>query len=328
MHEYRARRWTALLIAGLTCTLLTAAPGFAHQAERGGEGASPAATTQAQPDDGAPTEPAADVEATPSDVATPAPAATTPDPMAAAEDAAAGQVIPLEDAEGARAYTAAGPTITVSKTSGLNPNGDVVTVTGSGFDETKGIYVAFCVKPDPGEAPGPCLGGVDMGGDSERSIWVSSNPPPYGADLAKPYGPGGSFTVQLKITGRDEFTDCLTQTCGVSTRADHTRSSDRSQDVFVPVTFAGQEGDPDPSPSPSASPGATPSPTATTASGGGSSSSGAKGSSGASGSGGGSGSQGSGKQLPRTGVDSWALLALGTGLLGAGALTLRRARQL
>ncbi|BCJ62253.1 hypothetical protein Jiend_56750 [Micromonospora endophytica] len=53
-----------------------------------------------------------------------------------------------------------------------------------------------------------------------------------------PYGPGGSFTVQLKITPRFGDVDCTTRRCVVSTRNDHTRGADRSQDVRVPVSFA------------------------------------------------------------------------------------------
>jgi hypothetical protein len=53
-----------------------------------------------------------------------------------------------------------------------------VTVTGRGFDETVGIYLALCVVPKPGERPTPCGGGVNKGGTGESSYWISSNPPP------------------------------------------------------------------------------------------------------------------------------------------------------
>ncbi|MFI6577252.1 cell wall protein [Nocardiopsis sp. NPDC050513] len=141
------------------------------------------------------------------------------------------------------------PTLSVSQTSGLDPDGQTVTVTGSGYDTSKGVYVALCDTSRAGaaQAPSPCIGGVDMDGSSGSSVWVSSNPPPYGEGLAVPYdgrGTDGGFSVELTVRASDAGTDCTDASteCAVVTRNDHTRSSDRSQDVFVPVTFAGQDG--------------------------------------------------------------------------------------
>ncbi|MEU3016479.1 cell wall protein [Nocardiopsis sp. NPDC007018] len=147
--------------------------------------------------------------------------------------------------------TPGNPTLTVSRTSGLDPSGEKVTVTGTGYDTSKGVYVALCdtANASSTQAPSPCIGGVDMEGEGGSSAWVSSNPPPYGEGLATPYtgsGTDGGFTVELTVKGSDEHTDCLSAAtdCAVVTRNDHTRSSDRGQDVFVPVTFDGQTGDP------------------------------------------------------------------------------------
>lgn len=112
-------------------------------------------------------------------------------------------------------------------------------MTGSGYDELKGIYVAFCVDNGPGEVPTPCGGGVDTAGASGSSQWISSNPPPYGEGLAIPYTSGGAFTVQLAVSATiNDSVDCRHVACAVVTRADHTRPQDRSQDVEVPVTFS------------------------------------------------------------------------------------------
>lgn len=127
------------------------------------------------------------------------------------------------------------PRITVSKTKGLK-NGEYVTVTGTGFDNTKGVYVAFCVIT--GGKPTPCGGGADTDGDTNKSEWISSNPPTYGKALAKPYGPNGSFTVRVKVSEKIGSFDCSSGGCGLATRADHTRASDRSADRWVRVTFA------------------------------------------------------------------------------------------
>jgi hypothetical protein len=149
---------------------------------------------------------------------------------------------------------AAAPAISVSQHTGLAPAGETITVSGSGFDITKGIYVAVCVDNGPGQVPTPCLGGADTSGGSGGSAWVSSNPPNYGTGLATPYGPGGSFTVTLSVVAADPVTgtDCTKVACAVVTRADHTRTADRSQDARVPLTFG----------SPAAPP---PAPTTTTA---------------------------------------------------------------
>jgi hypothetical protein len=129
-----------------------------------------------------------------------------------------------------------GPTVEV--TPGTELAGPAtLQVSGTGFDESKGIYVAFCVQPPAGEPPSPCGGGVDTTGEAGASAWVSSNPPPYGEDLAVPYGPDGSFVVRIKATPRIGDVDCREVVCGVATRADHTRGTDRTQDVFIPITF-------------------------------------------------------------------------------------------
>ncbi|RZS44602.1 hypothetical protein EV193_101478 [Herbihabitans rhizosphaerae] len=160
----------------------------------------------------------------------------------------------------------AAPGITVSRSTGLNPAGDKVTVSGTGFDVTKGIYVAVCVDKGPGQVPSPCLGGVDTSGAGGGSAWISSNPPPYGAGLAKPYGPGGSFSVTLSVASRDPVTgtDCTKVACAVVTRTDHTRAADRSQDARVRLTF----GQPAPPPLPTtvSTPSAPPPPVTTTVS--------------------------------------------------------------
>ncbi|TDV38672.1 neocarzinostatin family protein [Actinophytocola oryzae] len=133
----------------------------------------------------------------------------------------------------------AAPGISVSKSTGLDPAGDTITVSGSGFDVTKGIYVAVCVDNGPGQVPTPCLGGADTSGGAGGSKWISSNPPSYGQGLATPYGPGGTFTVTLSVVAVDPVTgtDCTKVRCAAVTRADHTRTSDRSQDARVPLAF-------------------------------------------------------------------------------------------
>ncbi|MEU8140219.1 hypothetical protein [Streptodolium elevatio] len=147
-----------------------------------------------------------------------------------------------------------GPTgqrLWVSRTADVGA-GETLVVRGSGYDANKGIYIAFCVDTGPGQLPTPCGGGADTGGATGASQWISSRPPSYGTELAKPYGPGGTFEVRITVTptigvegAEGGVQDCAKVTCAVLSRADHTRTGDRSADVRVPVAFAAGGGDSD-----------------------------------------------------------------------------------
>jgi hypothetical protein len=127
-----------------------------------------------------------------------------------------------------------GQLLTVSKTT--VKSGSVVTVKGKYFDETVGIYLAFCVIPAKGKAPTPCGGGVNKAGLGEASFWISSNPPPYAAGLTEEFLPGGRFTQKVKISKKIGKFDCTKVKCAITVRADHLRSNDRSSDLFIPIT--------------------------------------------------------------------------------------------
>ena len=116
-------------------------------------------------------------------------------------------------------------------------SGALITVTGSHFDETVGIYLGFCVVPKKGSAPTPCGGGVNKAGTGEASFWISSNPPPYGIGLAEDFLPGGRFTKKVKISKMIGKFDCSKIKCAITVRADHLRTADRSYDLFIPITI-------------------------------------------------------------------------------------------
>jgi hypothetical protein len=115
--------------------------------------------------------------------------------------------------------------------------GGLVKVSGSHFDETVGIYLAFCVLPKKGASPTPCGGGINKAGVGTASYWISSNPPPYGIGLAIGYKPGGRFTKTLRVSSMIGKFDCRIVKCAITVRADHTREGDRSYDMFIPITF-------------------------------------------------------------------------------------------
>ena len=124
-------------------------------------------------------------------------------------------------------------TVSESQVSGKK----TITVTGKGFDETVGIYLAFCVIPAQGKAPTPCGGGVNKAGLGEASFWISSNPPPYGVGLAIAFAPGGRFTEVVAVTRKIGKYDCRKVKCAISVRSDHLHEGDRSHDIYIPISI-------------------------------------------------------------------------------------------
>lgn len=123
----------------------------------------------------------------------------------------------------------------LTTTNGKVASGTEVLVSGSHFDESVGIYLAYCVLPKKGEVPTPCGGGINKAGVGDASYWISSNPPPYGKGLAIPFLPGGRFAKKVKVSRFIGKSDCKKVTCAITVRADHLMSNDRSYDIFIPV---------------------------------------------------------------------------------------------
>lgn len=142
-------------------------------------------------------------------------------------------ILAMPSAQAASLKGGQGQLLTVSATTAKN--GSMVTVRGNRFDETVGIYLAFCVVPKKGELPTPCGGGVNKAGTGESSFWISSNPPPYAVGLTDEFSPGGRFTHTVKISKKIGKFDCTKIKCAITVRADHLRGNDRSYDMFVPV---------------------------------------------------------------------------------------------
>jgi hypothetical protein len=128
---------------------------------------------------------------------------------------------------------AVGQSITVQSTSVRS--GDVLRVKGKGFDETVGIYLAFCVIPKKGQPPTPCGGGVNKLGEGDASYWISSNPPPYGVGLAIPFAAGGRFSETVTISRKIGAFDCTKVKCAITVRSDHLHEGDRTHDLFIPI---------------------------------------------------------------------------------------------
>ena len=136
-------------------------------------------------------------------------------------------------AEAATVKGAQGQTLSVSTTTAKN--GAMIKVTGNRFDETVGIYLAFCVVPKKGQPPTPCGGGVNKAGLGGASFWISSNPPPYAIVLTEEFLPAGRFTQKVAVSKKIGKFDCTKVKCAITVRADHLRSADRSYDMFIPI---------------------------------------------------------------------------------------------
>lgn len=127
--------------------------------------------------------------------------------------------------------------------------GDRLIVSGTGYDASRGIYVAICVIPDePGIKPGPCIGGVpDQEATAVAEGTIQYAPSNWINDdwAWKLFGArsfddleAGSFTAYLEVGDPvgDGF-DCRVDACAIYTRNDHTALGDRVQDVHIPVGF-------------------------------------------------------------------------------------------
>ncbi len=130
-----------------------------------------------------------------------------------------------------------GEILTASKVSAIKA-GQLISVTGKGFDTTVGIYVEMCQIVPAGTMPNVCGGGANMSGVGAASFWISSNPPSYGKNLAIAFKAGGSFSVGLKVQPLIGKLDCRKAKCAIYVRADHTRTQDRTHDIKLPISFS------------------------------------------------------------------------------------------
>ncbi|GAB7108318.1 hypothetical protein JCM4814A_66320 [Streptomyces phaeofaciens JCM 4814] len=118
--------------------------------------------------------------------------------------------------------------------------GQVITVTGSGYNTGQGIYVGLCVVDGVQGAnkPTPCLGGQDESGSTGASHWVNNVFGGLFANSSK-FGTGGTFSAQIYVKAvLDDGSVCGEDvTCAIVTRADHFDTNDRKYDVHAPITF-------------------------------------------------------------------------------------------
>lgn len=119
------------------------------------------------------------------------------------------------------------PKVTVSKTQGLNPEGEAVTVDGTGFRPGQGVYVALTAEERSSDSyPAHHTGAVWLGGTDAP-------------------GDEGTFSTEVEVSGTydNEGTtyDCVEDQCHIAVFNDHTDIGNRDQDVWTPISFATED---------------------------------------------------------------------------------------
>ncbi|MCB1038542.1 MAG: hypothetical protein KDA94_03265, partial [Acidimicrobiales bacterium] len=130
--------------------------------------------------------------------------------------------------------------LTLSKSIDVAATGETLTVGGSGFDSTRGIYLMFCRQVGASGTAEGRPGGADC---SSAQAWIT-NPgagvPPSGTVA---WTGDGTFETTLDVIGAFGTVDCRAAgtVCGVVTRNDHRETGVYDQDTFTPVSFAAEE---------------------------------------------------------------------------------------
>ncbi len=132
---------------------------------------------------------------------------------------------PSAQAQSKVTFTAATGAPLASQTlTGLNPAGDVVTLTLGSFPTGKGLYVYQGVQGAMGARP------TQINQSSEQ--WVTTAM----GGTAKP-----TDLISVKVdNGHAWGADCAHQVCGIAIEFDHASTADHSEDQFFPITFAAQ----------------------------------------------------------------------------------------
>ncbi|WP_232244713.1 hypothetical protein [Prescottella equi] len=112
-----------------------------------------------------------------------------------------------------------GLSVSLSKSSDINPAGETVTVSGSGFS---------------GAAPGLYVGLVqdNVFSAADASVWMTS------AFVKPEQISGGNWSLSVDMVATRGAFDCIKNACSIYTVMAH-GSSDRSQDTKTPVSFVG-----------------------------------------------------------------------------------------
>jgi len=124
--------------------------------------------------------------------------------------------------------SAASPQLSVSKSTRLDPAGEEITVSGSGYDPTKSIYLSTCTDIALADLTFEFINdGCTSGAKAITALGA-----PYGTH----FNADGSFEVKMTVSPK-------TGSTALYSIADHTAMSDRSQDAKVVLHFIGDSTD-------------------------------------------------------------------------------------
>ncbi|MDD7928442.1 HtaA domain-containing protein [Microbacterium thalli] len=126
------------------------------------------------------------------------------------------------------------PTLTLSKSAGLDPAGEEIAVTGTGYDPSKPIYLTTCTDRPLTDVD---FAFIAAGCTAGAKVVTSSPTTPTMVTFA----PDGSFETTLTVAPKGDTT-------AVYTIADRRAMADRSQDAKASVSFAAAPVDPAPAP--------------------------------------------------------------------------------
>jgi hypothetical protein len=118
---------------------------------------------------------------------------------------------------------------TSSPLTNLNPAGATINGGFTKFPAGKGLYIQQCNEPLAGARPTICSDTVQ--------VWVSDS----GARGTVKSTSGIIIKPTVAITGQGGSADCSKVSCGLFFQVDHVNNaslSDRSEDKFLPITFA------------------------------------------------------------------------------------------
>jgi len=130
--------------------------------------------------------------------------------------------------------------VSPSKAVGVDPAGETITVTGSGFDSSRGIYLMFCEQVGTSGTPGGRPGGDSCSGAQAWITAPGAGVPPTGTT---PWTGEGTFELDVAVSATFGAVDCRAEgtTCGFVTRNDHREPGAYDQDTFTPIAFAADD---------------------------------------------------------------------------------------
>lgn len=123
--------------------------------------------------------------------------------------------------------------VTLSKSSEIAYEGERVSISISNFPTKSGLYIFQCVQPANGSAL-PDLRQCN----SADQLWITAS----GRGSFLPT----SSDIAIRLVGKFSTHDCAIEKCALFLQFDRLAADDRSEDQFIPLSFKGSAGAPQP----------------------------------------------------------------------------------